>query len=129
MRKRDETIFSVRDLVVRNTKMDDKALLNDTNEYAFPALKKAAEMILRWKEESKHFYVFADYDVDGITSGESMRMLLRALGIQDHNIHVRYPRRFSEGYGMSVKAVEEFDSNNSCIITVDNLSRYVSRQA
>lgn len=120
MRKRDETIFSVRDLVVRNTKMDDKALLNDTNEYAFPALKKAAEMILRWKEESKQFYVFADYDVDGITSGESMRMLLRALGIQDHNIHVRYPRRFSEGYGMSVKAVEEFDSNNSCIITVDN---------
>lgn len=119
MRKRDETIFSVRDLVVRNTRMDEKTLLNDANDYTFPALKKAAEMISKWKEESKQFYVFADYDVDGITSGESMRMLLRALGVPDYDIHVRYPKRFSEGYGMSVKAVEEFKESN-CIITVDN---------
>lgn len=119
MKKKDNSILSVKDLVVKNTGMDVKTLLNDTNEYQFPALEKAAELIRKWKEEGRKFFVFADYDVDGITSGESMRMLLRAVGVPKNDIIVRYPKRFSEGYGMSVKAVNEFDSNG-VIITVDN---------
>lgn len=119
MKKKDNSILSVKDFVVKNTGMDVKTLLHDTNEYQFPALEKAAELIRKWKEEGKKFFVFADYDVDGITSGESMRMLLRAVGVPKNDIIVRYPKRFSEGYGMSVKAVNEFDSNG-VIITVDN---------
>lgn len=119
MKKKDNSILSVKDFVVKNTGMDVKTLLHDTNEYQFSALEKAAELIRKWKEEEKKFFVFADYDVDGITSGESMRMLLRAIGVPKNNIIVRYPKRFSEGYGMSVKAVNEFDSNG-VIITVDN---------
>lgn len=119
MKKKDNSILSVKDFVVKNTGMDVKTLLHDTNEYQFPALEKAAELIRKWKEEGKKFFVFADYDVDGITSGESMRMLLRAIGVPKKDIIVRYPKRFSEGYGMSVKAVNEFDSNG-VIITVDN---------
>lgn len=119
MKKKDNSILSVKDFVVKNTGMDVKTLLHDTNEYQFSALEKAAELIRKWKEEEKKFFVFADYDVDGITSGESMRMLLRAIGVPKNNIIVRYPKRFSEGYGMSVKAVNQFDSNG-VIITVDN---------
>lgn len=119
MKKKDNSILSVKDFVVKNTGMDVKTLLHDTNEYQFSALEKAAELIRKWKEEEKKFFVFADYDVDGITSGESMRMLLRAIGVPKNNIIVRYPKRFSEGYGMSRKAVNEFDSNG-VIITVDN---------
>lgn len=119
MKKKNNSILSVKDFVVKNTGMDVKTLLHDTNEYQFPALEKAAELIRKWKEEEKKFFVFADYDVDGITSGESMRMLLRAIGVPKNDIIVRYPKRFSEGYGMSVKAVNEFDSNG-VIITVDN---------
>ena len=119
MKKKDNSILSVKDFVVKNTGMDVKTLLHDTNEYQFSALEKAAELIRKWKEEGKKFFVFADYDVDGITSGESMRMLLRAIGVPKNDIIVRYPKRFSEGYGMNVKAVNEFDSNG-VIITVDN---------
>lgn len=119
MKKKDNSILSVKDFVVKNTGMDVKTLLHDTNEYQFPALEKAAELIRKWKEEGKKFFVFADYDVDGITSGESMRMLLRAIGVPKNDIIVRYPKRFSEGYGITVRAVNEFDSNG-VIITVDN---------
>lgn len=119
MKKKDNSILSVKDFVVKNTGMDVKTLLHDTNEYQFPALEKAAELIQKWRDEGKKFFVFADYDVDGITSGESMKMLLRAIGVPENDIIVRYPKRFSEGYGMSVKAVNEFDSNG-VIITVDN---------
>lgn len=119
MRKRDDSISSVLQFVMKNTGMDEKTLLHDTHEYKFPALEKAGQLIRKWISEEKKFYIFADYDVDGITSGESMKMLLRALGVAKDNIFVRYPKRFSEGYGMSVKAVEEFDGEG-VIITVDN---------
>lgn len=119
MKKKDNSILSVKDFVVKNTGMDVKTLLHDTNEYQFPALEKAAELIQKWRDEGKKFFVFADYDVDGITSGESMRMLLRAIGVPKNDIIVRYPKRFSEGYGITVRAVNEFDSNG-VIITVDN---------
>lgn len=119
MRKKDDSISSVLQFVMKNTGMDEKTLLHDTHEYKFPALKEADQLIRKWISEEQKFYIFADYDVDGITSGESMKMLLRALGVAKDNIFVRYPKRFSEGYGMSVKAVEEFDGEG-VIITVDN---------
>lgn len=119
MRKKDESISSVLEFVMKNTGMDKETLLHDTHEYKFPALEKAVDLIQEWVRGEKVFHVFADYDVDGITAGESMQMLLIALGVPREHIIVRYPKRFSEGYGMSVKAVEEFDSSG-VIITVDN---------
>lgn len=119
MKKKDESISSVLDFVMKNTGMDEKTLLCDTHEYKFPALEKAAELIKTWVKEERIFHIFADYDVDGITSGESMKMLLKALRVPKEHIIVRYPKRFSEGYGMSAKAVKEFDSSG-VIITVDN---------
>ena len=119
MEKKDESISSVLDFVMKNTGMDEETLLCDTHEYKFPALEKAAELIMKWAREERIFHIFADYDVDGITSGESMKMLLRALRVPKEHIIVRYPKRFSEGYGMSEKAVKEFDSSG-VIITVDN---------
>lgn len=119
MKKKDESISSVLEFVMKNTGMDEETLLHDTHEYKFPALDKAAELINTWVQEEKIFHIFADYDVDGITSGESMKMLLRALRVPKEHIIIRYPKRFSEGYGMSAKAVGEFDCNG-VIITVDN---------
>lgn len=120
MRKRNENISCVKELVIHNTGMDSESLLYDTHNYAFPALAKAKEMILEWKKKNKKFYVFADYDVDGITSGESVRMLLAAIGVRKENVYVRYPKRFSEGYGMSAKVVDEEFESGGVVITVDN---------
>jgi single-stranded-DNA-specific exonuclease len=120
VKRRNEAISTVEELVIFNTGMDRATLLSDTHEYKFPALKGAAELILKWKEEGRNFFIAADYDVDGITSGESMRMLLISLGISEEEIVVRYPRRFTEGYGLSAKVVEEEFDDGGAVITVDN---------
>ena len=120
MRKRNEAISDITSFVVSNTGMTEEKLIYDNTEYAFPALKTGADMIFKWISEGKRFFCFADYDVDGITSGESMRMLLLALKVPSENIVIRFPKRFSEGYGMTRKAVEEEFLPNEVCITVDN---------
>lgn len=120
MRKRNEKISDITSFVVGNTGMSKEKLIHDSTEYSFPALKAGADMIFKWISEGKKFFCFADYDVDGITSGESMRMLLLALNVPRENIVIRFPKRFSEGYGMTRKAVEDEFLPNEVCITVDN---------
>lgn len=120
MKKRDESILDIATFVMNNTGMSEENLLHDRTRYRFPALYEAERLIREWIEKKKRFFIFADYDVDGVTSGESMRMLLNACGVPEKDIMVRYPRRFTEGYGMSRKAVEtDFQAGEVCI-TVDN---------
>jgi single-stranded-DNA-specific exonuclease len=69
--------------------------------------------------QHKKFYVFADYDVDGMTSGYVMTTFLRSLG---EDIESYFPER-SEGYGLNMdfcrRVVKESDGNG-VVITVDN---------
>lgn len=60
--------------------------------------------------------IIGDYDADGIHAAAEMWLFLRELGAD--KIKIRLPKRFSEGYGLSPKIVEEI--NNGVIITVDN---------
>ena len=79
--------------------------------------EKAARAILDLCGQGKQFIIFADYDVDGLTSGYIMTDFLVSIG-EDAIVH--YPQR-SEGYGLSmdfVKEVAEFP--NAVVITVDN---------
>ncbi len=67
--------------------------------------------------------VVADYDADGIMAGCIMQLGLEAyvqkvLKRQDMEIKIRYPKRFSEGYGLSEKIIDEID--DGLLITVDN---------
>ena len=59
--------------------------------------------------------IVGDYDVDGISASSIMFLTLEKLGA---NVSVRLPRRFSEGYGLSEKIVDEVE--NGLLITVDN---------
>lgn len=60
--------------------------------------------------------IMGDYDCDGVTSGCILYFLLRELGTTPA---IRFPRRMSEGYGLSIKAVDEFQAPG-LLITVDN---------
>lgn len=95
----------------------------DKNDLAFPEsdpyvknLKETADFI-RHLNPSKTYTVMADYDSDGICSATIMHKILVMLGVKD--IRMRFPKRFSEGYGLSMKAVDECPEN-SILITVDN---------
>lgn len=66
----------------------------------------------------KRIDIFGDYDVDGVTSTAIMYLTLKDFGA---NVGFRLPDRLTEGYGMSIKAVEELHQKGcDLIITVDN---------
>ena len=74
-----------------------------------------ANAIVKAVDTKKDIYIFADYDVDGLTSGYVMATFLHSLGVKP-SIH--YPER-KEGYGLSLSYVQKLPEN-SVVITVDN---------
>lgn len=67
---------------------------------------KAAKRIARAVIEKQKIAIIGDYDVDGATSSSVLRLFLEACG----NVpEVHIPER-DEGYGPSMKAVDDFDA-------------------
>lgn len=73
--------------------------------------------IIREKSDT-HIRICGDYDVDGRMASMILFLALRRIGCRD--VMVRIPRRFSEGYGMSTKMIDEIKDDDSLVITVDN---------
>lgn len=83
-------------------------------------LKKAVERIKKALEKKEKIIVFGDYDVDGITASA---ILWETLNEKAANALPYIPSRFEEGYGLSVKGIDNLlskDKNVKLIITVDN---------
>ena len=94
---------------------DPMALIEDP--MAIAGAENTADAIIEQCGKSKNFFIFADYDVDGLTSGYIMTDFLRSIG---ENANVYYPQR-TEGYGLSMDFVKTIaEDANSVVITVDN---------
>ncbi len=92
-----------------------KALFPDP--MSFRDMDRAAEAIVEAIKADRSVYVFADYDVDGATSGALLVRWFRALG-RDLPIYV--PDRLTEGYGPSPAAFAKLKSLGAdLVITVD----------
>lgn len=85
--------------------------------FSMNGIKEALEIVLRAVDDGSRIRICGDYDVDGVTSTVLLLKYLRKLGAKaDYNI----PHRLEEGYGLSVKAVNEaFRDGISLIVTVD----------
>jgi single-stranded-DNA-specific exonuclease len=70
-------------------------------------------------ENNKRIALYADYDVDGTMSCVSWIWFLRSIGY--HNFIHYIPNRFSEGYGVNLKAVQYLATQQKAevIITMD----------
>lgn len=115
-KKRNPGLHTIEQIVCANTGISAEELANDTAQYTVDGIRDAVHLIHWGMQHKKIFYIAADYDVDGIAAASILNMALRALGCV---AVVRLPKRFSEGYGLSIKAVDEF-SDGQIIITVDN---------
>lgn len=62
-------------------------------------------------------FVFGDYDVDGITAAALWVRLLRHFGLTPH---ARVPNRMEDGYGLSVRAIEEAKSLGSTLLVTND---------
>lgn len=83
-------------------------------------VEKAIKRIKLAKKNDEHVIVYGDYDADGITGTGILWETLHELGVF---VLPHIPERFSEGYGINAKSVENLKSKDSklnLIITVDN---------
>jgi single-stranded-DNA-specific exonuclease len=84
------------------------------------ALKKALKRIKQAIKDQEQIVVFGDYDVDGITGSAILWETLHELGAK---CLPYIPNRVDEGYGLSLKGIENAQSqikDIKLIITVDN---------
>ena len=92
-----------------------KALFPDPS--CFQDMDRAAELIVDAVAAGRRCVVFADYDVDGATSGALLVRWFRALGAE---LDTYVPDRETEGYGPSAAAFRRLQAEGAeLVITVD----------
>lgn len=121
--------MTMEEVIERNTGMSLKAFLTpqpnpyihnmDRAVYFFKKkVNDAAE-----KKEILQIKIVGDYDADGMNASailyDAIISYLKANSLAEYaEVSVRLPRRYSEGYGLSEKIIDE--SESGLIITVDN---------
>lgn len=112
---------SLKQIIERNAGCSVNELLHPKADPYLDGLDICIQTLKAFK--GNNITVVADYDADGIMAGCIMQLGLEAyvkkvLDRHDIKIRIRYPKRFSEGYGLSEKIINEID--DGLLITVDN---------
>ena len=102
--------------LLKSRGFDLAKLQNDTTIYKVTNMDQAAEIISQAIATNRHIHVVADYDCDGVMSGCILYLILTEMGA---DFTIRFPKKMSEGYGISEKIVDEIP-NGSLVITIDN---------
>ena len=93
-----------------------KEMMRDPSTLA--DIKKGAELMLQEIEKGSKIRVIGDYDVDGICSSF---ILIKGLGLFGADADYVLPDRVKDGYGLSIKLVDQAISDGrDMIITCDN---------
>ena len=80
-------------------------------------MEPAVERLVKALKGREHVGVFADYDVDGVTSAALLYLFFREIGI-DSSVYI--PHREREGYGLNVEGIERLASKGTTLlVTVD----------
>ncbi len=92
--------------------------LDFSDPYGFSGISEAVDRINIALDSQEKILVFGDYDCDGVTATALLTSYLKNRGA---DVDFRVPDRETEGYGISVNAVEQAARDGvTLIITVDN---------
>ncbi len=80
-----------------------------------PDMAEAAELLRGALENGERVFLFGDYDVDGVCAVAILYEHLKKLG---GSVEYRVPNR-SEGYGLSIPAVEDIAQRADLLVTLD----------
>lgn len=105
-------------VIENRTGMTVDAFLHPDPEPYLYGLRESVAFLKQTVGSITCIYIFADYDCDGIMSGIILYLSIQEY-VKDIPVQIRFPRRFSEGYGISEKAVDEIP-DGSLLLTVDN---------
>ncbi|HMO18872.1 MAG TPA: single-stranded-DNA-specific exonuclease RecJ [Oligoflexia bacterium] len=79
--------------------------------------EQATDLIVSAIQNKKYITIFSDFDVDGITSASQFWHVLSAAGAK---LRHYVPNRLTEGYGLSIEAVEKLHKEKTeLLITLD----------
>lgn len=111
--KKNILTSTVKEVVERNTGTKAEDFLRPMDE---PYIKNLKEAVAILKQNvGRPIHIVGDYDSDGINATLIMYLGVKKCGF---DVTTRLPHRFSEGYGLSPKIIDEIDSG--VVITVDN---------
>ena len=114
--QKNPELKSVQDVVKHNTGIKIQEFLNPKRNPFLSTLTEAVAFVKSVIEQGSTVSIVGDYDVDGVCATTIMYLgIMKYSGVEPH---VRIPRRFSEGYGISTKIINEIESG--LVITVDN---------
>ena len=96
----------------------DQTMLKN-NPFMMVDMDKAVERLVRAHQSQEQIVIFGDYDADGVTSAALLLDAFKQFGFK--KVQVYLPDRFTNGYGLTIKAVEEINQNikPDLIVTVD----------
>lgn len=118
MFKKRDSCTTAAQVLERNTGMPAKEF---TKHHGIPKINGLDEAVKTAKKFVKEYperqvWIVGDYDADGICSTAIMYWTFIRMRVKPVT---RLPKRFSEGYGLSPKIIEEIPAG-SLVITVDN---------
>ena len=121
--------MTMEEVIERNTGMSLKAFLTPQPNPYIHNMDRAVEFFKKKvndaaeEKEILQIKIVGDYDADGMNASailyDAIISYLKANSLAEYaEVSVRLPRRYSEGYGLSKKIIDE--SESGLIITVDN---------
>lgn len=115
-KKRNELLTTIEEVVLNNTGLcKEDFFVSKTKVFHINGIDDVVKLIKECIEKNIKIKIVGDYDCDGVTATGIMYMSILSLG---GDVSIRLPKRFSEGFGLSEKIVDEV--NEGLIITVDN---------
>lgn len=86
--------------------------------YLLPDMKAAVERLVQAHSRQERITIYGDYDIDGLTATTVLLDALNSFGFE--RVKAFIPNRFTEGYGLTVDAIERIAAQGAdLIITVD----------
>ena len=86
--------------------------------FLLPDMDKAVDRLVEAHQKQEKITIYGDYDIDGLTATSVLLDALAQFGFE--NVTAFIPNRFTEGYGLTVDAVERIAADGAeLIITVD----------
>lgn len=88
------------------------------DSFLLPDMEKAVKRLVTALKTQQKIVIYGDYDIDGLTATALLLDALRSFGYK--NVRSVIPSRFTDGYGLTVDAIEEAAKQGSnLMITVD----------
>ena len=81
---------------------------------------KAVDRVKKAVNYGEKICIYGDYDADGTTATALLLDTFRQIGVSEKQVEHYIPNRFTDGYGLSQKTVENIrEKSVKLLITVD----------